>query len=148
MDDSTAQPRSPDVQIAGFSLWVFGREFEDLHDYSDGNWLRVFARCSAGRSTVEAKGPIIHAPELAKWLKELRECNSSLNGEAVLACMEPNLSARIWLKDGRGEFILNITPDHVSQEHRYTFQIDQSYLRELIFGLEDVLKRFPIRNDS
>lgn len=148
MDVSTDQPRLPDIEIAGFSLWVFGREFEDVNDYWDGNWLRVFARCSADRSTVEAKGAIIRAPELARWLKELRECYSSLNGEAVLDCMEPYISGKIWLKDGRGEFILNITPDHLFQEHRYTFHIDQSYLWELIFGLEDVLKRFPVRNDS
>lgn len=148
MDASTDQTRSPDVQIAGFSLWVFGREFEDVNDDWDGNWLRVFARCSAERSTVEAKGAIIHASELARWLKELRESYFSLNGEAVLACMEPYISGKIWLKDGRGEFILNITPDHLFQEHRFTFQIDQSYLRELTFGLEDVLKRFPVRNNS
>ena len=65
----------------------------------------------------------------------------------MLDCIEPYLEARVLLKDGRGEFHVQITPDHMTEEHKYQFEIDQSYLSGLIRELENVLQRFPLRGE-
>ncbi|GMU80424.1 MAG: hypothetical protein AMXMBFR47_02950 [Planctomycetota bacterium] len=146
MSDADRQPGPADVRVAGLSIWVFGRQFEDLHDFWDGNWLEVLARCEAESACVQARGAIIHAPELYRWLEEARRCHESLNGTAELVCLEPHVNARLSLEQGRGELIVDITPDLLNQQHRFTFAIDQSYLPALISGLEGIAARFPIRD--
>lgn len=126
-------------------MWVDAREFEDQLDYWDGDWVRVVVRCEAEGSCVEVSGAIIHLPDLERWLEQLQVCNRDLNGVARLGCIEPNLSGLLTMQAGSGELVINITPDQLAQEHRFTFQVDQSHFPELIAGLEKTLKRFPIR---
>jgi hypothetical protein len=135
----------PDFKIAGFCVWVFGREFEAAQDYWDGNWLRVLAHCGAQGAVVRASGAILHLSELLEWRDELANLHSSLTGSAQLACTEPNLDASIDLRDGRGTLAVNITPDHMTQQHRFQFDLDQSYLPGLISALERLLQNYPIR---
>jgi hypothetical protein len=135
----------PDFEVAGLRIWIRGRELENATDYWDGNWLRVTARCGSAGAEVWAEGPILHLAELQGWLAQLKELERTLNGCAELSCMEPNLSARLELTDGRGELVVNITPDHLAEKHGFTFAIDQSYLQELASALERVLERLPIR---
>ncbi|MCP4546590.1 MAG: hypothetical protein GY835_09020 [bacterium] len=69
----------------------------------------------------------------------------TLSGTAELGCIEPYLKARIELEDGAGNLVVEITPDYLMQQHRFTFEVDQSYLPELIRGLERLLQQYPIR---
>ena len=131
--------------IAGLSLWVIGRLFEELEDYWDGNSLRVLVRCAADGTRVEVGGAILYAHELARWLDQLRSCYNSLTGIAELARLEPYLSARVSLNEGRRELTVDITPDLLNQKHRFIFQIDPSYLPQLMDGLERTIARYPIR---
>jgi hypothetical protein len=45
---------------------------------------------------------------------------------------------------GHLEGEVEITPDHLSQFHRFTLDLDQSYLRALIASCDAILERFPI----
>jgi hypothetical protein len=137
--------RPPDIKIAGFCIWVFGRQFDESQHFWDGNWVRVLAHCSAEGAEVRASGSILHLSELRRWLKQSTELHRNLTGIAELDCIEPNLNAKIDLKDGRGQLVVHITPDHLMQQHRFTFEIDQSYLPELTGALEKVLREFPVR---
>lgn len=145
----TTSPPTPDgpptFKLAGFSVWVLGREFESAEDYLDGNWLRVLAHCGAPGADVRASGAILHLSEIQKWLDALVPLHATLNGSAELACIEPYLHAKVELKDGRGTFALEITPDHLTQEHKFRFEVDQSYLPELIADLERLLMEYPLR---
>ncbi len=137
--------RPPDFKIAGFCVWVFGRQRSALEDYWDGNWLRVLAQCGAEGALVRASGAILHLSELQRWLEELKPLHARPTGGAELACIEPYLNAKIHLEDGRGTLVVNITPEHLTQQHQFVFEVDQSCLPELISGLERLLKEYPVR---
>ena len=136
---------APDFKIIGLSVWVLSRGFDSSDDYWDGNWLLVRALCEAHGAVVETTGPILHLGELEQWLHELRAAHSSLNGIATLECTEPNLSVSLSLTQGNGELVVDLTPNHMMQKHRFRFEIDQSYLPALCSELERLLARYPIR---
>lgn len=138
----------PAIEISGLKIWVHGRQFPDMEDYWDGNWLRITAHCGAQGSSVWASGPIIHLSELHEWLISARKLNETLKGEANLECMEPELSVCIQSGSlGQMEMEVNITPDHLKQEHRFRFEIDQSYLPQLISQCSRVLELNHIRGE-
>jgi hypothetical protein len=49
---------APDLKLEGLQIWVHGRQFPDLHDYWDGNWLRVTAHCGGSGASVFTTGSI------------------------------------------------------------------------------------------
>jgi hypothetical protein len=137
----------PDLKLAGFSLWVLGRQFPEANDFWDGNWLNVQARVQAPGASVEARGAFVRAPEIAKFVEELEALNSNLVGEAVLCCIEPTL--RIVIRgDALGHLAAEvmITPDHMTQSHEFRFDLDQTYLGPLLDGCRHVLSNWPIRS--
>jgi hypothetical protein len=40
---------------------------------------------------------------------------------------------------------VEITPDHMTQEHNFQFEVDQSYLPSLIESCRKVLAKYPIK---
>jgi hypothetical protein len=145
--DASRDPQVPDVSFGGFSLWVYGREFPECDDYWDGNWLRVKARMAASGARVEAEGPIVRIPELIGFAAGLDEMNRTLNGEARLDCLEPNLSLRLHIdRQGHVGGQLSITPDQLDQSHTFILSgLDQTHLGLLLRSCEVILERFPIR---
>ncbi len=61
--------------------------------------------------------------------------------------MEPNLAATLETADQIGHIILTValTPDHLSETHKFISQIDQSYLLSIIRECKHILERFPLR---
>ncbi|MDM8556099.1 hypothetical protein QUF75_15350 [Desulfococcaceae bacterium HSG7] len=139
---------APDISLSGLKIWIAGRQFEGSTDFWDANWLVVTARCSSYFSEVLTQGPIIHLSELELWMAELLKLNETICGEAVLNCMEPELSSSIRLnKNGSGTLTVFITPDNINEHHRFTFAVDQSYLPSLIRELQTVLTKYPIKGN-
>jgi len=57
-----------------------------------------------------------------------------------------NLDLKITMKAlGNCELSVFLTPDHLYQEHSFTFDLDQSYLPPLIKQLECLLKAYPLK---
>ncbi len=136
----------PDIGFAGLKIWINGRQFDNVEDYWDGNWLMVTVNCSSLNSEIWAHGPIIHLSEVEHWLSELKALNKNIRGEAELPCMEPELHVKVLLdKLGNGSLLVYITPDHLTEKHQCRFKIDQSYLPPVIEDLERVLERYPIK---
>jgi hypothetical protein len=138
----------PNIKLEGLRIWIHGRQFEDHDDYWDGNWLRVTAHCGHGGASVWTSGSIIHLSEIAYLAASSREMQKTLKGEAKLPCIEPNLY--VTLKAGSLGHIkmeVRITPDNMSQDHKFIFEIDQSYLGPLITQCDKVLEAYPIRGD-
>ena len=137
----------PDIKIAGLQIWIHSRQFPDAKDYWDGNWVDVTVHCGEKNSDVWISGNIIHLPELDRFLSSVKNIHKNLKGSAEMPCMEPNLSVEITVKDRRHmKLIVNITPDHLYQEHKFIFDIDQSYLPKLISDCEAALIKYPIKN--
>jgi len=86
---------TPAVRLAGFELWVHGRQFPDSQDYWDGNWLNVTAHCGAAGGSVWASGAILDTVSIRRFHDGLAGLHRTLSGEAVLGSHEPNLMVRV-----------------------------------------------------
>ena len=140
---------NPSIKFEKLKIWIHGRQFPDANDYWDGNWLLVTAHYAADGSSVSTSGAIIHLPEIAGWALGAKKIIDTLQGEAGLYCMEPNLAVILKAKSlGHIDVELSITPDDITQQHKYFFELDQTYLPPLIQQCEEVLQNYPIRGEA
>lgn len=137
----------PDLKIAGFQLWVLGRQYPDSEAFHDGNWLMVTAHCGAGGASVWTDGPIVLVQDLAKFIAECEAMRQAKAYSATLEPCEPELNLTLEGTDGLGHVRLQveITPDHLSQAHRFEFEIDLSTLQGIIEQCSKILQRYAIR---
>ncbi len=144
---NSAPTGEPSLRVAGLEIWVHGRESPGAQDHWDGNWLRVTARCvTPGASRVHAEGPILHLSEIEAFLRGCEAMHESHAGSAALDCMEPNLSAELSMESaGHLAATVHITPDHLTETHTYRFEIDQSFLPEIIRGCRRIMEDYPVR---
>lgn len=142
----------PDLKLAGLSIWALSRQFPDLHDYWDGNWINVRIRVEALGSFVETVGPWLRTDEIAAFAEQLAKLHRDLAGTAELECTEPMLGVKVTCGSlGQVTMIVDVTPDHLTQSHQIEFAIDQSYLGSILSNCHHLLERFPVRgspNDS
>jgi hypothetical protein len=137
---------APDIKLEGLQIWIHGRQFPNEEDYWDGNWLNVTAHCGSHGADVWTSGPILHVPDIARWLDSLEWMNKSLSGEADLVSLEPELVVELKMDSpGKISMRVEITPDHMTQEHNFQFEIDQSYLVGLIESCRKILAKYPMR---
>jgi hypothetical protein len=139
----------PSLQVAGFRLWIHGRQFPESDDFWDGNWLRVTAHCDAPSSSVWTEGAILMATDLERFGQQ---CRKLVNGEVPAACLdplEPELSLSVTATDRAGHLTacVEITPDHLRQRHRVEFEMDQTYLPQIIGQCERIVNEYPIRGE-
>ena len=137
----------PDLKVAGFQLWVHGRQFPESEDYYDGNWLRVTAHCGASGASVWVQGAILMVTDIAGFGNQ---CAAMLAGDgksAVLDPFEPELRVSLETADPLGHVRgqVEITPDHLTQTHRFEFEVDQSYLPGIIEQCSAIVREYPIR---
>ena len=135
----------PDLKLDGLSLWVRRRAIPDASDYWDGNWLTVRATMQVGQSSVTTEGSILMTTDFERFRSELSRMHETLRGQASLSGYEPNL--KVALRAGSLGQIggqVEITPDQLSESHRFDFGFDQTYLPRLIAACEAILERFPV----
>jgi hypothetical protein len=136
----------PDIRLNGLQLWIHGRQFPIEQDYWDGNWLNVTSHCGAHGANVWTSGSILHIPDLVRWLAALEEMNQSMSDGADLVSLEPELSVELKMKElGHVRMRVEITPDHMNQEHSFEFELDQTYIPNLINEVREVLAKYPLR---
>jgi len=137
---------APDLQVAGLRLWVHRRQFPMAGDSWDGNWLQVTGHCAVPGARVWGTGPILHVAKIAHFLRGTEALHASLQGEATFPCMEPELAVTLTAaRRGHITMVAAITPDHLSQAHRFTFTIDQSYLPLVIDSCRTLLRQYPVK---
>ena len=137
----------PDLVVAGFQLWVHGRQYPEADDYDDGNWLRVTAHCGAFGASIWVHGSILMVTDVAGFGDQ---CESMLSGDsrsAVLDPFEPELAVSLAIADCLGHLRLQVelTPDRLTQSHKMEFDIDQSYLPGIIKQCSAIVWEYPIR---
>ena len=137
----------PDLKVAGFELWIHGRQFPDMSDHGDANWLCVTAHCGTLGASVWASGAILELTDIARWSAECERLHREWTGEAELSPCEPNLHVSIRPVDRLGHLIMRvqITPEHPSQHHVFDFDIDQTYLPLIVSQCRRILAEYPIR---
>jgi hypothetical protein len=136
----------PDIKFAGFSLWILRREFPDREDYWDGNWLRIRAIAEGRGASVDVSGPWLRTDELSRFYDELVVLGRDLLGTAELVSIEPVLRLKAACgRLGHIDVTVELTPDPLTQSHRFSFGIDQSHLPRVLAGCKQLLDRFPIK---
>ncbi|HEY0115950.1 MAG TPA: hypothetical protein VGB54_09530, partial [Allosphingosinicella sp.] len=131
--------------LGGLSIWVVGRQFPDARDFWDGNWLVLRARMEAPGATVQCEGPFLMASDVERFRNELAAASETLAGEATLGSVEPNLTVKLEVRRlGQVTGEVEITPEHLSQFHRFTLELDQSYLPAMVDSCDALLDRFPV----
>lgn len=145
MKDTAQNLGEPDIKIAGLAIWIHGREFPDSKEYWDVNWLNVTVCCGAQGASVKADGSIIFLSEISELLSGVEGLYNGSNSEVRMACIEPYLAVTFKAETlGHIKMSVDITPDHLSQKHNFVFEIDQSYLPQLISECKTVLKEWPL----
>ena len=135
----------PHLRLGGLSIWVDGRQYPDVSDYHDCNWLNVRARMDAPGATVRCQGAILMTGDIERFRFELERIGATLAGEAALSSYEPDLKATLKVQSlGHIQLEVEITPDHLNQFHRFTMDLDQSYLPPLIDACDRILEEFPV----
>jgi hypothetical protein len=137
----------PDLKVAAFQLWVHGRQFPEADDYYDGNWLRVTAHCGASGASIWVQGAILMVTDVAGFGDQ---CGAMIRGDsdsATLDPLEPELKVSLRVADRLGHLRghVEITPDHLAQAHRLQFDLDQSYLPEIIRQCAAIVQKYPVR---
>ena len=137
----------PALKIAGFQLWVHGRQFPEAEDYDDGNWLRVTAHCGASGASVWAQGAILMVTDIAGFGDQCAAMLRGTSNTAALDPLEPELKVSLQALDRLGHVRakVEITPDHLVQLHQMVFEIDQSYLPDIIKQCLAIVQEYPIR---
>ena len=139
----------PSISIGPLKIWISGRQFPDHQDYWDGNWLNATALCEGEGSRVKLHGAFIHLGELQKWKEDLQQFQRTLVGSVELPTIEPTLQIKfVARKSGTGHLDceIELTGNHMSERHRFLFDIDQSYLPGLISQLSAVLREYPFQD--
>jgi hypothetical protein len=137
----------PALKIAGFQLWVHGRQFPDAEDADDGNWLRVTGHCGASGASVWVQGSILMVTDIERFGRECRSLYEGKGDRAGLEPFEPELRIGLKAADQMGHIRaeVELTPEHLTQTHRMQFEIDQSYLPEIIEQCAAVVRAYPVR---
>lgn len=135
----------PHVELAGLKLWVHGYQYPNADDNDDANWLNAIAICSEKGAVVQVNGAFIRTIEIFAWQRAVEEMAANRASEAKLECREPELAVTLKAVSlGAIEMRVQITPDQLTQEHRFTFAIDQSYLGPLVSQCVSLLNKFPV----
>jgi len=136
----------PNLSVLGLSIWIHSREYENLSDYLDGNWLTVTIHCTAEGAKVTTHGSIMRVTEINDFYNQLIELDKSLTGAAEINCIEPNFALKVSSHGSLGELQMDIriSPNHLTQEHSFTFKIDQSFLKKLLSQCKDILNKYPV----
>jgi hypothetical protein len=137
----------PDIKMGGLQIWVHGRQYPDADDYWDGNWLNVTAHCGASGASVWTSGAIFSTYDIKKWLDHSEEMNRTLNGDANLVSLEPELVVEMKM-ESRGHIAMRveITPIYDgTQGHFFEFSLDQSFLPDHIQRCHKLMTRFPVK---
>jgi hypothetical protein len=134
---------SPSLVLGGLSVWVLDNAFPESVEWYDGSWLQVRAECTAPGATVTANGPLLTAEDIGRLLAGM-EAMQRGGSSAGMSPLEPNLAVSLTgSSKGRLRIDVRITPDSMTQEHRFFFDADVAYLAGPIEQCREILRRFP-----
>ncbi|MBI5540796.1 MAG: hypothetical protein HY951_12100 [Bacteroidia bacterium] len=114
----------------------------------DNNWIKtkVIVNCGAFSGQFVADFMTV---DFEKFKQEFELLYSNFKGSAIFSGLEKQLELNI-LGDGLGHFEVNVkASDKPNEGNELTFLLsfDQTQIKELIWQLDTITKRFPIVGD-
>ena len=79
------------LKVVGFQLWVHRRQFPDVQDNWDADWLNITAHCGTNGASVLISGAILMTTDIEHWAAQYQRLYQEGSGEALLDPSEPNL---------------------------------------------------------
>ena len=135
----------PPLVLGGLRVWVLEKAFPQSVEWYDGSWLQIRAECAAPGATVTASGPLLTAEDIDHLLAGMESMHRWETSSAGMSPLEPNLVVSLTGNSRGGLRIdVRITPDSMTQEHRFFFDSDLTYLATPIEQCRDILQRFPL----
>lgn len=134
----------PSLILGGLSVWVLDKAFPESVEWYDGSWLQVRAECTASGASVTANGPLLTSEDIGRLLAGMEAMHRQGASSAGMSPLEPNLAIGLTgSSKGRLRIDVRITPDSMTQEHRFFFDTDVAYLAGPIEQCREILRRFP-----
>jgi hypothetical protein len=124
---------------------VIDRSHANAKDFWDGNWLNVRVLLAAGRFSGKLNGQL-RADELASFYNELTNLYLTLSGQARFSTVEGWLSFEI-TGDGKGHLTFKgeiMDEPGIGNDLKFKFELNQSFIPEVLSSIEKVIKAFPV----
>lgn len=135
----------PHITLGPLNVWVRDRPYANSGYDWDANWLEIHAEVRVPGAVVSCEGPCLRTVELEDFLNQLDTAHRALSGTAILETLEPYLKIEVIFRAlGHVELKIDITPDHLSQNHRFWDRTDQTYIQEAIRQIRAVLSEYPV----
>ncbi len=131
-----------------FRLNILGYEFPDSRDDWDSNWLLVFVELRECAEICFSKtDPCLLTMDLISlkdWLQSVSVDNVT---QHKLSFMEPEISFEF--SNDKVNLVLkyNFNPDGSQNDGSYRLHIDNHYIGPILESLEELLQKFPVRNN-
>ncbi len=140
--------RDSDISIAGLEVWVHGYQYSEAVHIPEASWLRVTARCRAKGASVRVTGAILDVRDVIRLGAESGRLYQNEINEFEVNSLESEVRIALKTTDALGhvELSVKISPDYLSQWHKFLFDIDRSYLPSLASQCRRLSERFPYRN--
>jgi hypothetical protein len=155
MDERLELLGAPDLEAAGFRLWVHGREFPESHpDSHDHDWLLITACCEAPSATIILEGPYLRVDDLARLEQGCRELSAGNHERFELSPMENNLEIIISHEADKKHFQFDVilTPDIdakcklalalYSHSHQFEYRVGDAIMHELSRACGCIIERY------
>ncbi len=132
-----------------FLLQAVGREFPDIDDYWDGNWILIKASLGMPGLSVQITDPCIRVDELEAFLLELRSFSLGHLNAVESSFREPVLSIGIQSPEPGEEDLLARIEINVFTDDGVAGTVAEMDLRNdsldlFIRGIEDILREYPV----
>ena len=121
------------------------RSVPNAADYWDGNWVESEVRIAAG-GFHGAFSASLRSEDFIGFRDDVRRLLESLVGVARFDTMEGQLQLAL-TGDGKGHVLVEGTAlDQAGTGNtlKFTFEIDQTFLPEVLRSLDDVISRLPV----
>ncbi len=88
--------------------------------------------------------------DIKYWVENCEKIHRNLSGHAEMGGIEPELFVTMEVSDrlGHVRVSVSITPDCLRQQHKFMFELDQSYLPSMIHECKTVLSSFGFKVDT
>jgi hypothetical protein len=132
-----------------FLLQAVGREFPDINDYWDGNWILFTISLVMPGISVEITDPCIRVDELEAFLLELRSFSLGHLNAVESSFREPVVSIGIQTPEPGQEDLLarieiNVFTDDGAAGTVAEMDLRHDSLDLFIRGIEDILRDYPV----
>lgn len=136
----------PSIKLGPLQIWVHSCDRSDGPACWD-DWLTATAHCGGHGADVWVHGSILMLAAIKSWVLECEKIQRDLSGRAVLDGIDPELFVAMEVSDRLGHLrvSVSITPDYLRQQHKFEFELDQSYLPRVMEECKAVLSRFGLK---